>query len=717
MYRLHLRTGEIQIGLICYEIWKGIEWEKTVIYTKRDQLTIVELENLGESVPIKKLKAILEKYPSNILYCETDRKLVGIISTGDISRACEKKQNVVLVNKQFISLSYGKYIEAKKIFAEKSNIHAIPVVTKDRTLLGDYTRWDDLSILEYAIGTAEIEEDWKQEYSIALVKPNPTFRDRESGFKKVKAYLESQRVNVKCITYMEIADYLKIADVVLAVDENEIRAYRTALRIIFGDNYEGKDKLKTYKTFFSKEINFSDNQCALYLRKLQKKGIKIIGLTFKDSAFYRQLIRKIENRFVTAGKNFCNRLPESMYQEFFGELYSEEYADGIMNMPIECENSDGVLYLRECKSRYYNVVNGERCTLNQLDSDTGSIYFFGPCYIYGHYVEDKYTIESLLSKRISQEGGRKRIVNCGNLGADSKNRYLFRIMTTQFNRGDILVIDRPPENISGVYYLDLNRVLEEKNPASGWFVDAVWHCNHKVNQLYADAIYDVLFPELCKDESGWKEPLDKDDSFIEQLYLSRYFNDFDTSEYEQIGAIVMNCNPFTYGHRYLIEQALKMVDFLIIFVVEEDRSTFSFAERFAMVKMGVTDLTNVLIVPSGPFILSQMSFPEYFIKETSENIREHMEQDIKTFAEKIAPYLGIKYRLAGEEPEDEVTNQYNMTMKEILPEYGIKFVEVPRKTIGEEYISASFARRYIEKEDMDKLAGFLPVTTREVLGL
>ena len=39
----------------------------------------------------------------------------------------------------------------------------------------------------------------------------------------------------------------------------------------------------------------------------------------------------------------------------------------------------------------------------------------------------------------------------------------------------------------------------------------------------------------------------------------------------KIGGVVMNCNPFTLGHRYLIEQSLNQVDYLYIFVVEEEK--------------------------------------------------------------------------------------------------------------------------------------------------
>ena len=179
----------------------------------------------------------------------------------------------------------------------------------------------------------------------------------------------------------------------------------------------------------------------------------------------------------------------------------------------------------------------------------------------------------------------------------------------------------------------------------------------------------------------------------------------------------MNCNPFTKGYRYLIEQALNSVDFLIIFIVEEDKSVFSFAERFAMVKQGTMDLHNLMVVPSGPFILSQMSFPEYFVKETGRDMKAHTEQDIILFAKKIAPPLGIKCRFVGEEPEDAVTNQYNETMKKILPEYNIEVIEIPRKKMLGTNISASLVRDSLNEFDNDKVVGLLQETTCFFLGI
>lgn len=71
-----------------------------------------------------------------------------------------------------------------------------------------------------------------------------------------------------------------------------------------------------------------------------------------------------------------------------------------------------------------------------------------------------------------------------------------------------------------------------------------------------------------------------------------------------------------------------------------------------MVQKGVSDLENVMVVPSGTFILLQMSFSEYFIKQTLDDIVKHTEQYIRTFVEKIATQIVIKYWFVVEEPDD-----------------------------------------------------------------
>ena len=73
----------------------------------------------------------------------------------------------------------------------------------------------------------------------------------------------------------------------------------------------------------------------------------------------------------------------------------------------------------------------------------------------------------------------------------------------------------------------------------------------------------------------------------------------------------------------------------------------------------------------------------------------------------------MSIRFAGSEPKDNVTRQYNETMRAILPRYGVEFREIPRKEFGGEVISASFVREALKRGDMDKVKSLVPVTTFE----
>jgi citrate lyase synthetase len=139
-----------------------------------------------------------------------------------------------------------------------------------------------------------------------------------------------------------------------------------------------------------------------------------------------------------------------------------------------------------------------------------------------------------------------------------------------------------------------------------------------------------------------------------------------------------------------------------------------------MVREGTKDLKNVTVVPSGNFIVSQTTFPEYFIKIEDEDLTDNTEYDITLFAEAIAPKLHITYRFAGEERVDHLTAAYNLAMKKILPEHGIRFVEIPRKTVvdgDDTAISAKLVRKRLEQESMEELSDLLPESTVRVLGM
>ena len=182
-----------------------------------------------------------------------------------------------------------------------------------------------------------------------------------------------------------------------------------------------------------------------------------------------------------------------------------------------------------------------------------------------------------------------------------------------------------------------------------------------------------------------------------------------------VGGIVMNCNPFTNGHLFLIEEALKIVQKLYVFIVQEDKSYFSFEDRLNLVKRSVAHLEGkVCVVPSGQFIISSFSFPEYFTKET-EKVEIDTSLDILLFGACIAPQLKITHRFAGKEPSCMITRQYNNTMRDLLPPIGIHLHVIPRKNYGDRPISASSVRKAVAEGNYRQVKELVPQETLNYL--
>lgn len=159
------------------------------------------------------------------------------------------------------------------------------------------------------------------------------------------------------------------------------------------------------------------------------------------------------------------------------------------------------------------------------------------------------------------------------------------------------------------------------------------------------------------------------------------------------GVIVMNANPLTRGHHYLVKQACQQVDNLFIIPVMEDRSEFSYSERYRMLKH-LEDLhPNVHVMDGSRYVISSATFPTYFIKEASEIANTHIELDCNLFGNHIVPALGATVRFVGSEPDDPLTNRYNQAMKRLLP---LEVVEIPRLEAHGKPISASRVRRAIK---------------------
>ncbi len=189
------------------------------------------------------------------------------------------------------------------------------------------------------------------------------------------------------------------------------------------------------------------------------------------------------------------------------------------------------------------------------------------------------------------------------------------------------------------------------------------------------------------------------------------------------GAAVVNCNPFTLGHQYLIETAAAQCGVVYLFVVEEDRSAFPFVDRWKLVEEGTRHLSNLVLLRGGPYVVSGATFPSYFLQNEAIDlvIRNQAELDVMIFARHIVPALGIDRRYVGTEPFSATTAAYNAAMKKILPARGVQVIEIERKAEGTDadgrpdYISATKIRRAIREDRLDSILGFLPECTRAYL--
>ena len=173
------------------------------------------------------------------------------------------------------------------------------------------------------------------------------------------------------------------------------------------------------------------------------------------------------------------------------------------------------------------------------------------------------------------------------------------------------------------------------------------------------------------------------------------------------GVVVMNCNPFTLGHRYLIEQAAKQVERLFVMVVREDCSLFAYAERKAMVEQGVEHLENVTVIDGSEYAISQATFPTYFLKRLDDAADTQMLLDLDLFSRHIAPALGATVRFVGTEPTDRLTRRYNQLMHEVLADVR----ETARLEKEGNAVSASRVRKAMEQGDMNVIRQLVPPTT------
>ncbi|MGB7800253.1 [citrate (pro-3S)-lyase] ligase [Buttiauxella sp.] len=185
---------------------------------------------------------------------------------------------------------------------------------------------------------------------------------------------------------------------------------------------------------------------------------------------------------------------------------------------------------------------------------------------------------------------------------------------------------------------------------------------------------------------------------------------------EKVGAIVMNANPFTLGHRWLVEQAARQCDWLHLFVVKEDASCFSYNDRWKLIEQGIAGIPHVTLHPGSAYLISRATFPGYFLKEKGVVDDCHSQIDLQLFRQHLAPVLGITHRFVGSEPLCPLTHAYNQRMKislsaEAAPWPAIEVVELERMELRGAPVSASRVRKLYQAGDWQAVAPLVPPAT------
>ncbi len=195
---------------------------------------------------------------------------------------------------------------------------------------------------------------------------------------------------------------------------------------------------------------------------------------------------------------------------------------------------------------------------------------------------------------------------------------------------------------------------------------------------------------------------------------------------EQSSCLVFNANPFTIGHHYLAELASRRSKAVIVFVIQGKTESggrgnhentgleFPFEDRIELVKKGLSDLGNVVVLPSGPYLISRDDFPKGFLSESLGAAPAHAKLDSMVFCH-VCKALGIRSAFAGDEPRDELSEIHLNALRQECRDSGILLRVAERKRLGDRYISSSMVRDAISKGRKEEVAQLVPPHVLEYL--
>ncbi|UTT86085.1 citrate lyase ligase [Vibrio pelagius] len=488
-------------------------------------------------------------------------------------------------------------------------------------------------------------------------------------------------------------------------------------------------------------INY--DQMLMFIQKyLESKGanISLINVTNKG--------KKLKNK-SRSEKNLINN--QDMYvkdrpswskgllaPEYIQNMYSKdnEYISKVYESSLPILRSTKVA-LKDFNNGVSSVRNGHRTTTSQPSEPQSRLLMFGSSTTYGLGSSDENTIPSLIQRELKSRFPHVKVENHGVLGMNFL-LAINNILQTEIHSGDSVVLFDFDEfrdvSCVEVNNIDLNKIDRKDD----LFIDLTKHQCHfspRGNEVISkimceDFLFDVIGNVLNRDENYYidneiSSVLENFKYFLykhtaksfENCEMKSYLSLLDSYVPEvglNVGSVAVNCNPITKGHLHLLEYASRNVDKLFIFVIEEDKSFFRFEDRLHLVEESTKHLDNVTVLRGGKFICTELTYPDYFDKDTTE-AKADASMEAWFFCEYIAKKLNIRKIFLGDEPKCMITRQYNEKMQELLPEYGIEVDIIDRISTNGDVISASKVRKLLEVGDFAGIAQIVPEPTLQFL--
>lgn len=447
--------------------------------------------------------------------------------------------------------------------------------------------------------------------------------------------------------------------------------------------------------------------------------------------------------------------PPHLAQAYEGvDGFCDAYVREVMTGPGLITNPEGLTFQQDMASRLVNVRHGFRVTTGVPVKYQRSVYVFGTSQVYGFGSEDAHTVSSLLQARLNelhrQDSGfpAHGVQNRGIRGG-SYHMLLGHLKHTPLRQGDLVIFfvcmvdtdsgrlgwaETPQETLprivalcqgQGIPTMDATPLFERPHPHGEVFIDPN-HLGPRGNRVLADKLFQTFF-QLPREHEAAAEDIaqalrleaipefsqEREDQLLSIPEVRDYLDHLRSLRPASgtVGCIVMNCNPFTRGHRHLISLAAGQVDHLFVFISREDRQRFNYAQRFRMVQAGTADLANVTVLPYSGVWGVASTHPQYYDKEANPDAKLDATDDLSNFGRYMAKALGITKRFAGQEPYCPVTSQYNRQMAEHMPRYGIEYIEVERHCIDGAPVSASAVRKCMREADYATLRRLVPEST------